>query len=62
MSDAEWAEALRLQGLKVAEEWSVYRGAEDSASIAARELAIAYLEIAQDRQTSSTVVANEGEE
>ena len=45
IADKEWDEALGLQRLKVAKEWSVYRGEEDSASIAARELAIAYLEM-----------------
>ena len=48
IADKEWDEALRLQRLKVAKEWSVYRGQEDSGSIAARELAIAYLELVNE--------------
>ena len=42
-SDAEWHEAVTRAIHDLAKSWAPYRGLEDSATIAGRELALAYL-------------------
>ena len=42
-SDAQWHEAVTRGAHDLAKSWATYRGLEDSANIAARELALAYL-------------------
>ena len=44
-SNAEWHEVVTRATHDLAKSWAAYRGLEDSANIAARELALGYLRI-----------------